>query len=127
MRLSSSHRVPCIVKGRVRRCVLASRSRATQKTKITFKPSPSCPRGTPSVENVLAHVDRGSGSGPGGAAVGVGAYQSLGGAVERMPVVSPELGVGTLQRGVPLGLGLLDAIALASLAHVDASPNRSLT
>lgn len=37
-------------------------------------------------------------------------YQSLGGAVERVPVVSPELGVGTVKRGVPLSLGLLDAI-----------------
>ena len=44
------------------------------------------------------------------------AYQSLGGAVERMPVVSPELGVGAVQRGVALGLGLLDAVAVSLLA-----------
>ncbi len=37
-------------------------------------------------------------------------YQSLGGAVERMPVVAAELGVGAVQRGVALGLGLLDAV-----------------
>ena len=41
------------------------------------------------------------------------AYQSLHGAVERMPVVSPELGVGAVQRGVALGLGLLDAVAVS--------------
>lgn len=29
-----------------------------------------------------------------------------------MPVVSPELGVGTLERGVPLGLRLLDAVVV---------------
>ncbi len=49
------------------------------------------------------------------------AYQSLGGAVERMPVVSPELGVGAVQRGVALGLGLLDAVAVSLLASVGAA------
>jgi len=38
--------------------------------------------------------------------------QSLSCAVQSMPVISPELGVDTLQRGVPLGLGALDAIAV---------------
>ena len=33
-----------------------------------------------------------------------------------MPVVPPVLGVGTLERGVPLGLGLLDAVAVSLLA-----------
>ena len=44
------------------------------------------------------------------------AYQSLRGAVERMPVVPAELGVGAVQRGVPLGLGLLDAVVVSRLA-----------
>ena len=37
------------------------------------------------------------------------AYQCLHGAVQSVPVVPPELGVGALQRGIPRGLGLLDA------------------
>jgi hypothetical protein len=37
-------------------------------------------------------------------------HQSLGGAVERMPVVSSELGVGSLERRVSAGLRLLDTI-----------------
>lgn len=36
-------------------------------------------------------------------------YQSPGGAVQGMAVVATELGVGTLERGVPRRLGLLDA------------------
>lgn len=39
-------------------------------------------------------------------------YQSLHGAVESMSVVSPELGVGSFERGVAVGLGLLDAFVL---------------
>lgn len=46
----------------------------------------------------------------------VGSYQSLGSAVERMPVVSPELGIGAVERGVPLGLRLLDAVMVSLLA-----------
>ena len=38
-------------------------------------------------------------------------YQSLHGAVQSMSVVSPELGVGSLQRRVSVGLWLLDTIA----------------
>ena len=45
----------------------------------------------------------------------VGSYQSLGSAVQGMPVVPPELGVGALQRGVPLGLRLLDAVVVSRL------------
>ena len=37
------------------------------------------------------------------------AYQCLGGSVKRMPVVSAELGVGAIKRGIPRGLGFLDA------------------
>jgi hypothetical protein len=37
-------------------------------------------------------------------------YQSAGSAVQSVSVVSPELGVSTLQRGVSGGLGLLDAV-----------------
>ena len=48
------------------------------------------------------------------------AYQSLGGAVEGMPVVSPELGVGAVQRGVALGLGLLDAVRGFPVSYLDA-------
>jgi hypothetical protein len=33
-----------------------------------------------------------------------------------MPVVPAELGVGALQRGVPLGLRLLDAVVVSRLA-----------
>ena len=36
------------------------------------------------------------------------AYQCLHGSVKRMPVVSPELGVGSLERRVSRGLRLLD-------------------
>jgi hypothetical protein len=36
--------------------------------------------------------------------------QSLGSAVERMPVVSSELGVGSLERRVSAGLRLLDTV-----------------
>lgn len=49
----------------------------------------------------------------------VGSYQSLGGAVERMPVVSPELGVGAVQRRVTLGLRLLDAVVISLLAFLE--------
>lgn len=38
------------------------------------------------------------------------AHQSLHVAVQGMSVVSAELGVGTLERGVARGLGLLDAV-----------------
>jgi hypothetical protein len=38
----------------------------------------------------------------------VGTHQSAHGAVKRMPVVPPELGVGSLERGVTVGLRLLD-------------------
>lgn len=38
-------------------------------------------------------------------------YQSLHGAVESMSVVASELGVGSLQGRVTVGLGLLDTIA----------------
>ena len=51
------------------------------------------------------------------------AYQSLHGAVERMPVVPPELGVGTLERGVPLGLRLLNAVVI-SMSALDATAFR---
>ncbi len=51
------------------------------------------------------------------------AYQSLHGAVERMPVVPPELGVGTLERGVPLGLRLLNAVVI-SMSAFDAAAFR---
>ncbi len=51
--------------------------------------------------------------------VGREAYQSLGSAVEGMPVVSPELGVGAVQRGVALGLGLLDAVRGLVVSHLD--------
>ena len=37
-------------------------------------------------------------------------HQSPHGAVQRMPVVPPELGVDALERGVALGLRLLDAV-----------------
>lgn len=37
-------------------------------------------------------------------------YQSPGSAVQSMSVVSPELGVSTLERRVSGGLGLLDAV-----------------
>jgi hypothetical protein len=43
--------------------------------------------------------------------VGV-AYQSLRSAVKSMTMVSPELGVGSLQRRVSRGLGLLDAVTI---------------
>lgn len=46
----------------------------------------------------------------------VDSYDSLGSAVKRVPVVSPELGVGTVERRVPLGLGLLDAVVISLLA-----------
>ena len=39
------------------------------------------------------------------------AHQSLHGAVQSMSVVSSELGVGSLERGVSGGLGLLDTAA----------------
>ena len=44
----------------------------------------------------------------------VSSYQSLGGSVESMSVVSAELGVGTLERGVSHRLGLLDAGKLSA-------------
>jgi len=44
------------------------------------------------------------------------AYQCLHGSVESMSVVSPELGVGSLERRVPGGLGLLDA-AVVLVSH----------
>jgi hypothetical protein len=40
----------------------------------------------------------------------VGTHQSTLGAVKSMPVVPPELGVGSLERGVTVGLGLLDTV-----------------
>jgi len=43
------------------------------------------------------------------------AYQSLSSAVQSMLVISPELGVNTLERGVPLGLGALDAVEIVIL------------
>lgn len=42
---------------------------------------------------------------------GSSTYQSLHGAVESMSVVASELGVGSLQGRVTVGLGLLDTIA----------------
>jgi len=39
-----------------------------------------------------------------------GTHQSAHGAVQSMPVVPPELGVGTLERGVTVGLRLLDTV-----------------
>lgn len=44
------------------------------------------------------------------------AYKSLGGAVESMSVVSPELGVGTLEGGVSGSLGLLDTAVLSRVS-----------
>lgn len=43
-------------------------------------------------------------------------YQRPHRAVQRMPVVSPELGVGAFERGVAVGLGLLDAVESAMSA-----------
>lgn len=43
-------------------------------------------------------------------------YEGLGSAVESMTVVTAELGVGSLQRGVPRGLGLLDAAKRAFMS-----------
>jgi hypothetical protein len=43
----------------------------------------------------------------------VGTHQSALGSVKSMPVVPPELGVGALERGVTVGLRLLDT-ALSS-------------
>jgi hypothetical protein len=40
----------------------------------------------------------------------VGTHQSALGAVKSMPVVPPELGVGALERGVTVGLRLLDTV-----------------
>lgn len=42
-------------------------------------------------------------------------YQSLSSAVQSVPVVAAELGVGALERGVPLGLGALDAVEIVIL------------
>lgn len=39
-------------------------------------------------------------------------YQRLHGALQRMPVVPPELGVCSLERRVAVGLGLLDTVCL---------------
>lgn len=44
------------------------------------------------------------------------AYQSLHVAVKSMPVVAAELGVGTLERRVSCGLGLLDTIEAVSVS-----------
>lgn len=40
----------------------------------------------------------------------VATHQSAHGAVKRMPVVPPELGVGSLERRVTVGLRLLDTV-----------------
>jgi len=40
----------------------------------------------------------------------VGTHQGAHGAVQSMPVVPPELGVGTLERGVTVSLRLLDTV-----------------
>ena len=51
--------------------------------------------------------------------LGRGAHQSLHGAVQSMSVVSSEFGVGSLERGVSGGLGLLDTAAReSSLAFI---------
>ena len=45
-----------------------------------------------------------------------GTHQSAHGAVKSMPVVPPELGVGSLERGVTVGLRLLDTV-IPSISH----------
>lgn len=45
-----------------------------------------------------------------------GAHQGAHGAVQSMPVVPSELGVGTLERGVTVSLGLLDTVQGRTLA-----------
>lgn len=69
-------------------------------------PSRACPPLPPSVRGVsiILHVQ-----------VGGRAHQSAHGAVQSMPVVAAELGVGALERRVTVSLGLLDT----------AGPNKS--
>lgn len=45
-----------------------------------------------------------------------GTYKSSHGAVESMSVVASELGVGTLERRVSVGLGLLDTVVVVGSA-----------
>jgi len=45
-------------------------------------------------------------------------YQSLHGSVESMPVVPPELGVGSLERRVPGGLGLLNTVVVIVVSNM---------
>ena len=69
-----------------------------------FMPSPACPPSTPSVGSLAAiRIARKCSRGP---------YQSLHGSVQRMSVVSSELGVGAFEGWVSGGLGLLDAVAM---------------
>ena len=47
---------------------------------------------------------------------GVWTHQSAHGSVKSMPVVPPELGVGALERGVTVSLGLLDTAMPSAVA-----------
>lgn len=73
---------------------------------------------------ILSKLSTASPFGRRGSVAGNIAYQSTHGAVKGMTVVAAELGVDTLQRGVPRGLGLLNAgVPLLSAG----SPSSSLT
>lgn len=90
---------------------------------ILLKPSRACPQPSPSAEVVSRLFNRV----PAASVCSwvVVAHQSTGGAVEGISVVPSELGVGSLERRVPVGLRLLDTVFDKS-THQYHCPTRNL-
>lgn len=82
-----------------------------REVETQFMRSHACPRPSPSAKVVSKSRLPGRSF-----AAWRASYQSLHGAVQSMSVVSAELGVGSLQRGVTRSLRLLDTVVFAESA-----------